>query len=257
MPQQAGLTDLLKQLAPSNTNAAQQASAKELPYVLLRRAAARAGLNVGYEVRRYPQHVSIATEYYSRLDAFGARLPPCRHARKPHTSPSLLSPYRLLLSIQTGTLGAYTNGANEASSEVTPYVPSLMSVRPTAKTMQQVQDDALDLKPSEQPKTMRWPMAVPAMREAAPPKPAGRLEGAARLELMPARTVAVLAFSDPTTEPNVRGYHALLESLLREDGLTPVAPEEEEQFRLAQFDALNSFGARRSEIWVDLEEHPW
>ena len=72
MPQQAGLTDLLKQLAPSNTNAAQQASAKELPYVLLRRAAARAGLNVGYEVRRYPQHVSIATEYYSRLDAFGA-----------------------------------------------------------------------------------------------------------------------------------------------------------------------------------------
>ena len=140
---------------------------------------------------------------------------------------------------------------------MTPYVPSLMSVRPTAKTMQQVQDDALDLKPSEQPKTMRWPMAVPAMREAAPPKPAGRLEGAARLELMPARTVAVLAFSDPTTEPNVRGYHALLESLLREDGLTPVAPEEEEQFRLAQFDALNSFGARRSEIWVDLEEHPW
>ena len=74
---------------------------------------------------------------------------------------------------------------------------------------------------------------------------------------MPARTVAVLAFSDPTTEPNVRGYHALLESLLREDGLTPVAPEEEQQFRLAQFDALNSFGARRSEIWVDLEEHPW
>ena len=24
-----------------------------------------------------------------------------------------------------------------------------------------------------------------------------------------------------------------------------------------QFDALNSFGARRSEIWVDLEDHPW
>ena len=86
MPQQAGLTDLLKQLAPSNTNAAQQASAKELPYVLLRRAAARAGLNVGYEVRRYPQHVSIATEYYSRLDAFGARLLPCRPTHATHIS---------------------------------------------------------------------------------------------------------------------------------------------------------------------------
>ena len=31
----------------------------------------------------------------------------------------------------------------------------------------------------------------------------------------------------------------------------------DEQFRLAQFDALNSFGARRSEIWLDLEDHPW
>ena len=36
-----------------------------------------------------------------------------------------------------------------------------------------------------------------------------------------------------------------------------VEAEPEEQFRLAQFDALNSFGARRSEVWINLEEHPW
>ena len=55
----------------------------------------------------------------------------------------------------------------------------------------------------------------------------------------------------------VRGYHALLSKYLAADGLSAVEPTEEEQFRLAQFDALNSFGARRSEIWIDLEGHPW
>jgi len=48
-----------------------------------------------------------------------------------------------------------------------------------------------------------------------------------------------------------------LDPALREDGLVPSKGEDKEQFRLAQFDALNSFGARRSEIWIDLEEHPW
>ena len=33
--------------------------------------------------------------------------------------------------------------------------------------------------------------------------------------------------------------------------------EPEEQFRLAQFDALNSLNARRSEVWVELVDHPW
>lgn len=28
-------------------------------------------------------------------------------------------------------------------------------------------------------------------------------------------------------------------------------------FRLAQFDALNSLKTRRSEVWIELEEHPW
>ena len=87
-----GLKDLIAQLAPSGGNAAQQASTKELPYVLLRRAAAQPGV-AGYEVRQYPQHVSVVTDYFRRLDAFG-------------------------------TLGAYTNGANEQQEELIPCVPS-------------------------------------------------------------------------------------------------------------------------------------
>ena len=43
-------------------------------------------------------------------------------------------------------------------------------------------DDSLDLKPPEQTKVMRWPMAVPAMKEAAPPKPSNQVEDVARLE---------------------------------------------------------------------------
>ena len=69
--------------------------------------------------------------------------------------------------------------------------------------------------------------------------------------------VACLAFSDPTTEPNVRGFQQLLARYLKEDGLVAAGGTDDEQFRLAQFDALNSLGARRSEIWIDLEEHPW
>jgi len=224
-PKLAAFADLLRQLSPKSVGAAQMSSDKELPYVLLRRAADKSGLN-GYEVRSYPQHVSVTTDYFRRLDAFG-------------------------------TLGAYTNGANVASAELTPYVPSLMSVPPTELTMEQVRDNSLDLKPADDPKQMRWPMAVPSLKQGAPPLPNGRLEGITRLELMPARTVAVLAFAEPTTEPNVRGYHALLKSYLDEDGLVPVEPVTDEQFRLAQFDALNSLGARRSEIWIDLAEHPW
>lgn len=60
-----------------------------------------------------------------------------------------------------------------------------------------------------------------------------------------------------TTERNVRGYARLLRSFLERDGLSVAEGAKEEEFRLAQFDALNSFGARRSEIWYELEEHPW
>ena len=218
VPKAAALADFARQLAPRSSGA-QQASDKELPYVLLRRGA-------DYEVRRYPQHVAAQTKYYQRIDAFG-------------------------------TLGAYTNGANEQRAELTPYVPSLMSVPQDERTAEQVLDDSLDLKPSKAPKVMSWPMAVPAMREAAPPKPNERIDGVVGLALIPSRVVAVYGFSDPTTEPNVRGYHALLCQKLRADGIVPSEGEPTESFRLAQFDALNSFGARRSEVWVDLEEHPW
>ena len=105
------------------------------------------------------------------------------------------------------------------------YVPSLMRVPYDDRTMEQVTDDSLDLKPPEcechviiatgarasccthrcsaataavqladgharissrtDPKFMRWPMAVPAMSEGAPPKPNERLIDVASLELMP------------------------------------------------------------------------
>jgi len=47
-----------------------------------------------YEVRRYPQHLSVATEYERRADGFS-------------------------------TLGAYTGGANEDSKELKPFVSYL------------------------------------------------------------------------------------------------------------------------------------
>ena len=43
---------------------------------------------------------------------------------------------------------------------------------------------------------------------------------------------------------------------LRRDGLEPGGTIDEE-FRLAQFDALNSLQARRSEVWVTLDDHLW
>ena len=53
-----------------------------------------------------------------------------------------------------------------------------------------------------------------------------------------------------------RGNVALLRRALRRDGLSPGGSDTEE-FRLAQFDALNSLNTRRSEVWVELEDHPW
>ena len=87
-PHPAGLFDMLSQFLPGET--AQAASGKELPYRLLRRAEK-------YEVREYPQHVAVATDYERRVDGLG-------------------------------TLSAYTNGANEIQSDILPYVPSLMAV---------------------------------------------------------------------------------------------------------------------------------
>lgn len=133
---------------------------------------------------------------------------------------------------------------------------------------------------------MRWPMMVPALERGAPtpPKPTGRLEKVAALEMIPAQIVAVVSFSDPTTEPTCRGYANFmtppltpdppapppdslippstppsryanfLRALCKEDGL---GYKDDGVFRLAQFDALNSLKTRRSEVWIELEEHPW
>lgn len=197
----AGLFDMLSQFLPGET--AQAASGKELPYRLLRRAEK-------YEVREYPQHVAVATDYERRVDGLG-------------------------------TLSAYTNGANEIQSDILPYVPSLMAVTKEG---------------SDVSKRMRWPMMVPALERGAPtpPKPTGRLEKVAALEMIPAQIVAVVSFSDPTTEPTCRGYANFLRALCKEDGL---GYKDDGVFRLAQFDALNSLKTRRSEVWIELEEHPW
>ena len=74
------------------------------------------------------------------------------------------------------------------------------------------------------------------------------------LEFQTSRVVAILPFSEPTTEPTVRGYANLLRKLLLADGLAPDETDPEQAFRLAQFDALNSLGARRSEVWIDLAD---
>ena len=200
------LLDLLQQFAPGEQSAL-AASERELPYQLLRRARK-------YEVRRYPQHIAVETEYDRRVDAFG-------------------------------TLGAYTGGANEASTQLVPYVPALMSI-PRAGD-------------SKGAKVMRWPMLVPAVeRDAAPPpRPSGRLDGFASLAPHPTQVVAVLSFSDPTTEPTVRGYATYLRSLVEQDGLSVDEDFESGAFRLAQYDALNSFKTRRSEVWIPLRDHPW
>ena len=210
-PKTAGFADLLRQLKPSGAEA-QTASNRELPYQLLRRAA-------DYEVRRYPIFVCVRTEYERRLDGIG-------------------------------TLSSYTNGANEASEELLPYVPSLMTI-PTGKW-----DEYRETTELNAVKVMRWPMAVPALGQPSPPKPGSRLIEYATLDVVASSVVAVKTFSDPTTEPTVRGNVALLRRALRRDGLTPGGTDEAE-FRLAQFDALNSLNARRSEVWVELLEHPW
>lgn len=176
--------------------------------MLLRRAAK-------YEVRRYPQNLAVATDYERRVDGFG-------------------------------TLGAYTNGANEAGEELVPFVPSLMAIPTEAEA------NAL-------PKVMRWPMYVPSlpMGMTLPPRPSGRPGDVASLEMVSSRVVGVFSFSEPTTEPIVRGYAKFLRACLEEDGLVPASAEGAPEFELAQFDALNSLRTRRNEIWIPLDGHPW
>jgi hypothetical protein len=174
-----------------------------------------------YEVRRYPLFVAVSSEYENRGDAMG-------------------------------TMGVYTNGSNEEEKELTAYVPALMSI-PKGEWDQYRETTT----PAEgDTKVMRWPMAVPVLGQPNPPKPGGRVEGLLALDVVPSVVVAVRSFSDATTEPIVRGNVGLLRNALRRDGIQPGGTTKEE-FRLAQFDALNSLFERRNEVWVTLDEHPW
>jgi len=116
------------------------------------------------------------------------------------------------------------------------------------------------LKTNEQRRDLFYPSPKTLARrfrtQAAPPQPTERLQDYVSLELVPSKVVAVLSFSDPTTETITRGYGRMLRSYLARDGLGAL-PAEDEELQLAQYDALNSFKTRRSEVWVELAEHPW
>jgi hypothetical protein len=211
----AGLADFVGQLKPGSGDP--PTSDKSLPFTLLRRAA-------DYEVRAYPEHVAARTEYLQRMDGFS-------------------------------TLVAYTKGANTAVDDLQPYRPSIISVPADSRSLEQLKDDAYNEVVSTTPKTMRWPMAVPALNEAAPPEPAGRLDGVAALETVPRRVVGVLRFTDPTTEVNTRAFGNLLAKRLFEDGLL-ASRSLADGFSLAQYEG--PLDGTVNEVWIDLPEgHPW
>lgn len=54
----------------------------------------------------------------------------------------------------------------------------------------------------------------------------------------------------------VKYFAGRLLELLKADGLVPT-PESENEYQVAQFDAIFSVGTRRNEVWAVLKEHPW
>uniref|UniRef100_A0A7S1BSY6 SOUL heme-binding protein n=1 Tax=Corethron hystrix TaxID=216773 RepID=A0A7S1BSY6_9STRA len=135
-------------------------------------------------------------------------------------------------------LGALTRGA-------TAYAPAVMTV-----------PDG-----DEEEKSMAWTVAFqtpggPGPSFPEPVEKAAETQTDVELKILPERVVAVIRFDDATTPNVVRKQDAALREMLKRDGL--VAPEESEgKISFAQFDAVYSMGQRRSEVWIDLEKHPW
>lgn len=88
-------------------------------------------------------------------------------------------------------------------------------------------------------------------------QPTGGAAEVVQLQLVPESVVAVYPFSGPTAEANVRQHGDELRKLVATDGLVPVPDEMVTSLELAQYDAINSLKARRSEIWIALDGHVW
>ena len=77
------------------------------------------------------------------------------------------------------------------------------------------------------------------------------------MDRKPPIVVAVRRFTSAATPEIVADEHdALVRDVRDAYGLCSVI-EEEEVYTLAQYDALFALGARRNEIWLELEDHLW
>jgi len=130
-------------------------------------------------------------------------------------------------------------------------------LEPLAPALMQVSKES----GSSSSKTMAWPLAfaAPGMDSPAPitAKNAAEVPDC-QLVTVPERVVAVGSFSDASVEPLVRRVDATLRAALVRDSLTAAAASSD-SLQFAQYDAVYSMGARRGEVWVDLEPggHPW
>mmetsp|Transcript_1249 Transcript_1249/g.3749 ORF Transcript_1249/g.3749 Transcript_1249/m.3749 type:complete len:360 (+) Transcript_1249:158-1237(+) len=130
-------------------------------------------------------------------------------------------------------LGSYAGGFNEAKEKLAPFLPSIITVPRSGGGA----------------KKMSWPI-----RMDAEPLPASNVVTSRRAQEL---TVACLTFPQAATEDAVRYYAGELEQKLAADNLQP-APGHEQNWVVAQYDAIFSVGDRRNEIWIPLAAgHPW
>jgi SOUL heme-binding protein len=122
--------------------------------------------------------------------------------------------------------------------------------------------------PSDQPKSMTWPVAyAPPGSSSVPSAPAAlssRLDeynGEVRVLSVPERVVAVRTFSDASVEAVVRRCDKELRELCARDGLetAPSGAGNQPPLQFAQYDAVYTMGKRRGEVWIELRDgsHPW
>ncbi|CAM9867775.1 unnamed protein product [Phaeothamnion confervicola] len=143
-------------------------------------------------------------------------------------------------------LGSYVGGTNAADTRLQPFSPSLIRV-PVA---------------GEGRKTMEWPLAfvypdgevcVPFIFNRSPPDP---LVASIAIVEEGAAVVAVLKFSDPTTEPAVKYYTQELRKYVEADGLI-ASVDAADKYLVAQYNAIFTFSKRRNEVWLPLDGHDW
>mmetsp|Transcript_21802 Transcript_21802/g.65345 ORF Transcript_21802/g.65345 Transcript_21802/m.65345 type:complete len:360 (+) Transcript_21802:152-1231(+) len=130
-------------------------------------------------------------------------------------------------------LGSFCGGFNEAKEKLTPFLPSIITVPRSGGAA----------------KTMTWPVSLDTKA-----LPGSKI---VKSRIANAVTVACLTFPQAATEEAVRYYARELEKKLAADGLEP-APGHDDNYVVAQYDAIFSVGDRRNEIWIPLADgHPW